>query len=527
MNVFLKVFGFSRISSGWLLLCFSALVFLFALRGLPGNPTAEEMMATETWRSEGPLELSPERGRFALLYSIVEDESLFFSLPVARLATPDLALNPEGKFVSLFAPFLSFILIPGYFTGKLLGASVVGAIAMIALFAAGNALFVRAIALRLGAGRNAASLGALTFLFGTPAFAYGTTLYQHHVSVFLLLFSVYALLRWNTFWSLSLVFLLIGISVPLDNPNAFLFIPIALWALARIVSVKAGESGDAFSMTARPLLLFSGLIVVVPLLLFMWYNVTVNGGVLQLSGTLPNVPAISENGLALDSDPNQHTEKKPEEREEKTAIGFFETRNILNGLYVHLVSPDRGTLRYTPVILLGIFGFVLLYRKKKFLVLNVLAGVSLVTLLLYSLWGDPWGGWAFGSRYLIPAYAMLGIGISIALEEWKKSRVFLGVFCALFVYSVGVNTLGAITSSANPPQIQVLELEALSGKEQKYTFARNWQYLHESGSKSLAYQIGMNRRMSAEAYYWFLVTLVVAGSSGFLVSLAREKNRTL
>jgi hypothetical protein len=157
----------------------------------------------------------------------------------------------------------------------------------------------------------------------------------------------------------------------------------------------------------------------------------------------------------------------------------------------------------------------------------VLAGVSLVTLLLYSLWGDPWGGWAFGSRYLIPAYAMLGIGIGIALEERKTSFVFLSVFCALFVYSVGVNTLGAITSSANPPQIQVLELEALSGKEQKYTFARNWQYLRESGSKSFAYQTVMNRFMSAEAYYWFLVSLVVAGSSVFLVSLVCEKNRKI
>lgn len=509
--------------SPWMFLLFSVLIFSLSFRGLPGNPTAEEMMASEMWRSEGPLELSPERGRFALLYSIVEDGSPFFSLPVARLATPDVAMNPDGKFVSLFAPFLSFLLVPGYFIGKMLGASVLGATVMIGIFAIGNAFLIRALAIRLGAGNAAASLGAIAFLFGTPAFAYGTTLYQHHVSVFLLLLSIVSLLWWKDWRSLVVVSFLAGVSVPLDNPNVFLFAPIVLWAATRILRIE--QSGDGSRIISfSPLRIFSTVFAIIPFGIFLWYNMSVNGDPLQLSGTLPAVPAISEDGRVLDRDPNQRSGKRQEESGEKTAVGFFETRSLLNGFSIHIASSDRGVIRYAPVILLGIAGFFVLYRRKKTIVANALVGVSLTTLILYSLWGDPWGGWAFGSRYLIPAYAMLGIGLGIALEEWRRSKMFLALFCGLFVFSVGINTLGAITSSANPPRVQVLELEALSGKEQKYTVARNWQYLRESGSKSFVYQTMASRYMSAESYYIFLTLFILLFSATLCISLVRRRN---
>src|SRR3990167_9827779 len=105
-----------------LLILFCTVILALGIRGLSGNPTAEELNSFQ-WKDSGPLELSPERGRFALLYSIVEDNSLQFSLPIARFATPDLGLSPDGKYVSLFAPAVSFIAIPGYVIGKYFGAS--------------------------------------------------------------------------------------------------------------------------------------------------------------------------------------------------------------------------------------------------------------------------------------------------------------------------------------------------------------------------------------------------------------------
>jgi hypothetical protein len=114
-----------------LVILISALILGLSLRGHLGNPTATELN-NNYWKDNGPLELSPERGRFALLYSLAEDHSFFFSLPLARFATPDLGYE-NGHYVSLFAPAVSFFAIPGYLIGKALGASQAGSVSVICL----------------------------------------------------------------------------------------------------------------------------------------------------------------------------------------------------------------------------------------------------------------------------------------------------------------------------------------------------------------------------------------------------------
>src|SRR5438105_4429802 len=100
-----------------LFIAFCAFILSFSLRGLPGNPTPAELN-TKVWKDNGPFELSNERGRFALLYSVIEDHKLNFSVDLAKFAVPDLAYT-NGKYVSLFAPGVSFIDIPGYLLGKM------------------------------------------------------------------------------------------------------------------------------------------------------------------------------------------------------------------------------------------------------------------------------------------------------------------------------------------------------------------------------------------------------------------------
>jgi phosphotransferase system glucose/maltose/N-acetylglucosamine-specific IIC component len=119
------------------------------------------------------------------------------------------------------------------------------------------------------------------------------------------------------------------------------------------------------------------------------------------------------------------------------------------------------------------------------------------------MWGDPWGGWAFGSRYMIPTYALLAIFIAIALTKYKKNFLFLLLFLTLFLFSAFVNTAGALSSSANPPKVEVLELEALSHMQQKYTFTRNLDFLRVTGkSKSFIFITYAQKHISA--WYYFL-----------------------
>ncbi len=526
----MKFFKVNKKIATLFLLIISIIIILgISLKGNLGNPNVEDL-ALLNWKENGPFELSPERGRFALLYSFVEDNSLTFSIPLARFAAPDIAVLESGEYVSLFMPGVSFLTIPGYLMGKYFGASQLGAFAVIALFALLNFLLIRAIIKRLGASSLVADLAALTFIFATPAFTYAVSFYQHHISVFIMLLAIYLLLRYRNFWSLATVFFLCAASVVIDNPNLFMMFPIGVYALMRIVSLTKGEK--KLSLEIKPFLLLAFGAMIIPACFFLWFNWASYGDALQLPGTLQSVEAVDENGnISSLSDADVlagNAAGNPDE--EKTAVGFFKTRDIITGLYVHLFSPDRGIIWFSPVILLGIYGIGILYRNKSS-VGNLFTAIIVVNLLLYSMWGDPWGGWAFGSRYLIPTYSILAIGIGLAINSFdsKKSHyLFLAIFLILFIYSAGVNTLGALTGNSNPPKVQVLSLEELSGVEQKYTFERNWQYLQEEGSKSFVFRSWGHNWLNAKQYYFlvYFLILVIATTGFYRVVMIDKSNKT-
>lgn len=504
------------------LILFTVLILGLSLRGVMGNPSSQQLNSSK-WKEKGPFELSPERGRFALLYSVVEDHSFQFSENIGKFATPDVAVS-HGKYVSLFAPLLSFIAIPGYIIGKYFGASQVGAFAMVSIFALLNMMLLRLIAIRLGANSISATIGALIFLFGTPAFSYAVNLYQHHISTFLLLLSVYTLLRTQKFWSILIVFFLCALAIPLDYPNLFFMFPIGVYALGRIVSFENIKKNVSVKINLiRPLTL---LIMIIPIVFFLWSNQVSYGSPFQLSGTLHTTKHL-ETSKDLASVSNARILQKEQDASKKSAIGFFKTRNLVNGFYIQFVSPDRGVVYYAPVVLFGILGFILALRKKIKMV-PLLAAIVGANVLLYSMWGDPWGGWAFGSRYLIPSYAILSIFIALLLTYWKKKIWFLIPFIFVAFYSIAVNTLGAITTSAVPPQVEVLNLEKISGVVQRYTYQRNWEFLLSGNSKSFVYQTFLKNYLSPVQFYQILtvsIFLVVGGVLIYYVYITNSKGK--
>ncbi len=492
-------------------------ILSLSLRGLPGNPTSEEIN-TNNWKEGGPFELSPERSRYALLYSVVEDKSLQFSYSLAKFVAPDLGVSKDGKYVSLFAPGVSFLLIPGYIIGEYFGIAQVGSFAMIALFALLNVILVRAIAICLGADNISASIGAFVFIFATPAFAYAVTIYQHHISTFIILLSIYALMRWKNYWSLALIWFLFGFSIVVDNPNLFFMIPIAVYAFSRIVVVA--DDNDKYMINIKLAGFLTFIAVILPIGFFLWFNNASHGNAFQLSGTLNSATVVKEEDESLQSKAEKKLASKDGEiyKKEKNAIGFFNTRNLINGFYIHFLSPDRGIINYAPIILFGAIGLFMLYRGNSYYA-NLLIAVIGFNILLYSMWGDPYGGWAFGSRYLIPAYALFGIGIGIFLTHWRKNIIVIAIFFAVFSYSAWVNSLGALTSNANPPRVEILELEKISGVEQKYTYERNSQYLKNVGSKSYVFQSYAKNMMEAESYHMLVYVLIVLSAAISLLCL--------
>src|SRR3989344_9272986 len=206
---------------------------------------------------------------------------------------PDLGYK-NGLFVSLFAPGVSFLVIPGYIIGRFFEAGQVGAFAAIALFALFNAFLIRKIAIALGINPYASSLGALIFLFATPAFAYGVSLYQHHISTFLILLSIYVLLRFKSIWSLCLVWFLCAVSISVDYPNLFLMFPIAIYGLGRLFQIN--KISEKYILKIKTLGFLTFAVALIPLMFFFWFNFHSYGNPMQLSGTIGAAPALDAQG---------------------------------------------------------------------------------------------------------------------------------------------------------------------------------------------------------------------------------------
>ena len=411
---------------------------------------------------------------------------------------------------------------PGYLIGKSLGASQVGAFSIISLFAILNVILLRAIAIKLGANQIASTIASLLFLFGTPAFAYGVNLYQHHVSTFLMLISLYALLRFKNIIALLIVFFAFACAIPLDYPNLFFLLPVAIYAGLQVFSFE--EIKERLVFKINTFRLFTPLIMIIPMLFFLWFNNQSYGSPFHLLGGSSVTVAKK---IAPDGKPIMANHKKDPTTpsiSENNGLRFFETRNLLNGMYIHFISPDRGIIYYSPIILFGLIGLLLTFNKKikLFPVFFAIIGMNI---LLYSMWGDPWGGWAFGSRYLIPSYAVLSIFIALLLTYWQKKTWFLLVFMVVGFYSIAVNTLGAVTTSAIPPQVEVLNLEKFSGIVEKFTYERSWDFLIAGKSKSFVWQTFLKDYLSALQFYEVLTISIFIVFSGILLYFSILPNR--
>jgi hypothetical protein len=497
------------------------IVLLLTARGTMGVPT-KESIGSPIWKILAPFDLSPERSRFALTYTIAEDKSFYFDRNIARFTLPDLGFK-DGHYVSLFAPGVSFIILPGYILGKFLGASQLGSYEVISLFAILNTILIYEISLKLGARKEAALIASLVFILATPAFAYAVNLYQHHITVFLLLSSIYLLITdWS--WNLLWIFMIYAFSITVDYPNAILLLPVLIASFFKNIKLKVTKETIKLTLSYFKFIAIIG--IVPPLIFLALFNKSSYGNPLQLAGTVSDVAEVKIDGTpVLDKDlikPEDNGQQKSYDTQ-RSALGFFRTRNLINGLYEETISPDRGIIYFAPLLLL--IGILFTQRYSKSIKLfSTLVAIIFINITLYALWGDPWGGWAFGSRYLIPTYAVSAILISLVLTRFPRNKLIFSIFILGFLYSVFVNTLGALTSIANPPKVEAEALSEVSGKVEKYTFMRNYDWLQNGDTKSFVYNKFAKGYISLKSYFAIILILILAISSGSILSLYFNKD---
>jgi hypothetical protein len=487
MNIFKHMF---RNASTALVLVLSIVMLAFFVKGDVGNPIAYQTEKEST--VAGPYESSNSRSRYVLTEALVENNKATLTEEQAKFASPDVS-RYNDKFFSIFMPGISFIGIPFYMLGKLYDIPQLTTYLSVTLFGFINMLLIARIAYKLGANKYASLLGGFLFLFGTNALPYSLFFTQHITSVTLMLLGLLVAMSKKTIINAVLFGALVGSSFLLDVPNVILFIPIGLAFLMKFIAVQKESTRVKLSFNPKVLTVLIGIL---PFLGIMaWYNLQTTGTFTKIGQSVGQSTYFIKN---LTSDAKKEAEKPVQ------AVPFT-PRSQMSGFYTLLVSNERSWLFYSPIVLLGIFGIFELYKKQKYrLVTNAIVGTILLNIVLYGMFHDPWGGWAFGPRYLIPAAAMMCIGLALAIQAYKRQIWFIASFGLIAICSIAINVLGALTTSLIPPRHEAIFL----ANHIPYTIEYNIQLANSNTISSLFYNMFFSN-VSGLTYIGALATVLV------------------
>lgn len=189
------------------------------------------------------------------------------------------------------------------------------------------------------------------------------------------------------------------------RPTHVIAVPIFLMALY----LREREKG----WTAAAALAFAAGAFVI---LLLWRNAYLHGSPFEFG-----YPSAAEGGKALNT---------------------FQTP-LATGLLGFLVSPGKSIFLYSPPILLAFLGLPRLWRRDRGLAF-VAAAAPIVYVLFFATYTQWEGGYCYGPRYLVPALALLGLGVGPALEGASRNTRILAI--AAFVAGFFVQAIGSATS---------------------------------------------------------------------------------
>ena len=115
-------------------------------------------------------------------------------------------------------------------------------------------------------------------------------------------------------------------------------------------------------------------------------------------------------------------------------------RESLPGL---LISPSRGLLWFSPVLLLGVAGAAAVWREPRYRPLIPLQAAVVLMILVAGKWLDWIGGLTWGYRSIVDAAPFLALLLIPVIERMIAGRGTRVVFAALLVWSAGAQFVGA------------------------------------------------------------------------------------
>ncbi len=491
-NKTLNIFKYFLISLGAIAVLITLLSF--SIKGDTGNPIYYQTELDT--KVGGPFESSGSTSRYALAKSIVDNGSLLFSTELAKFASPDV-VGVNGKYTTLFTPGVSFAAVPFYYLGNLVGLPQLAAFLSTTFFALLNMLLVYKVSRKFYVSHALSIISGLIFGFATSATAYSNSLTQHHLSVTLLLLAILNAAGKRNFINNLTFGLVAGASALVDIPNLFMTVPVGLYILAQNFSVSRINE----KLTLRMKLSVVGLMIgAIPMFaIFGWYNFQTTGSYTKLAQSVGRTDIFATDEI------KEINKANIAKSGTSPSVVPFETRVQLNGFYILLISDERGIFYYSPIVIFGLIGLLLAVKNKvKENLAIVIISVAMVNVVLYSMFGDPWGGWSFGPRYLIPTLALLSIGIGYALTRSIKNPIVILLFTITLIYSVLVSALGTTTTNLIPPKVEALNLAVTV----PYTYQYNIQLAQAEKAGTLIYNLYLKNMINVQTYIYIYAGIV-------------------
>jgi hypothetical protein len=498
-------------------------LYILTLRGVPDNINPNLILGKYD-QATMPLELSPERDRFILVKSLAEDHSFSLSPVLVKAGAPDIGTS-NGKWYILFAPGISLMALPFYTIGKAYNLAQVFSFGMISIFASFNIVCIFCIMrFILKTKPWEAALAAFLFGFGTTSWSYATTLYQHHVTLFLILSGFMAAYRfrkggkWSVLFA-AYVWLTYAWSIWLDYPNALLLLPNMVYFL--LSSFHVTRLRQRITVSWNLAILAASIVFVVIMVAHGMYNQVNYGSWKQLSGGLMSYKEYVERTAGKKAGAKVVT---LEDQSTQNLSLFFREESLPHSLTVLLFSRDRGLFFFMPIFIFAVIG-IALYLPGMNIELGILFSTVLMNTALYGSWGDPWGGWAFGPRYLIISMSILSMFTVLLLHKIRKPVVLYTVkvlMLVAFLYSSAVSLLGALTTNAIPPKVEA-DYYHLG-----YNYFRNLLFFKDGKSSSYVFNTYLKSHISLMNFYLMIYAFVVCVFVIllFIVPLFDRKNYT-
>ncbi len=477
-------------------LCFfSALLLGLTVRGNWGNPRPSEI-STHLVQQGEVFESTLSRGRYAQTMALVEDK-------VANLTNgKELVALPDAGYVSdrvypLFAPGLAFYMAPAYMIGAYFNANQIAVFSFMSLISLCSVMMLFGIQKAIRIPSWAAWFSSFAFLFGTSAFPYAVTIAQHNATVLCLLLMLLAGIKGASKpWLYIFGWLAYGLAIFMDYPNLLLLLPAAIYMGLSSATIIKNKRDTTIRLKLAALYCVVFFMVVNGL--HGWYNQAHFGSFKNIGTSvytrvqnMQELRDIRANPLALE----------PIADTRRVSSSLFHPSNLPRGMVVLLFSLDRGIIFYAPIVLLGLVGIYGLSKSKEFSRLSVALAITMATnLVLYGSFGDPWGGWEYGPRYLIPSMAILAVGLGKSLAD-IKSLWYRLLALLIFVYSSTINTFAVLTTNQSIPSVESGVME--------FAFVHKISLLKNGMISSFAYREWLRNYMTEYQFFIVIMTIIV------------------